>query len=364
MLSTQDPADSFAARQFGEHRGKLATALVLIVCISAIHYLTDPNAIAYHNVARRLYYLPIVISAFALGIRGGIVAALVVTAVYFPHAFLMEHHHDPAPGIDKILELILYFVVGSITGFLVEKERKVRIDLQTASLKRDELQTQLIQASKMTALGELSSGLAHEIRNPLASILGSVEALSSEFDEQHKKRRIADLLIGEIGRLNSVVSRFLSFAKPGTPKRERLKIGNLLEHTIQILPNADLCSIGSSNLEECIHADENQVQQVLLNLALNGLASGNDARIRFETFEKQVAEVKYFRISVSDNGHGVDEKVTKTLFDPFVTTRIDGSGLGLSISSQIMGAHGGFIDFESSSDGSIFHLYFPIEDLK
>ncbi len=351
-----------AKNHFQEHRGKLVTSLLLIILITAIHYLTDPHNIAYHNVARRLYYLPIVISAFAMGIRGGIIAAAIVTLAYFPHAFLMDHHHDPAPGIDKTLELILYFVVGTITGFLVQKERKVRFDLETASRKRDDLQTQLIQASKMTALGELSSGLAHEIRNPLASILGSAEALSSEFDEGHKKRRIADLLISEIGRLNGVVSRFLSFAKPGKPKRERLKVRDLLDHTIEILPDANLCTIAPGNTDGFILADENQIQQVLLNLALNGLASGENARIRFETSNENVAGEHYFRISLRDDGEGVDEQVASTLFDPFVTSRHDGSGLGLSISTQIMDAHGGFVNFESSDEGSVFHLYFPTKD--
>lgn len=345
-----------------EHKVKLVVSLILIAVISGIHYLTDPHAIAYHNVARRLYYIPIVVSAFALGVRGGIAAAIVVTAMYFPHAFLLEHHHDPAPRIDKILELILYFIVGTVTGFLVEKERRVRINLEKASQKRDELQAQLIQAGKMTALGELSSGLAHEIRNPLASILGSAEALSSEFDADHKKRRIADLLIGEIGRLNNVVSRFLSFAKPGKPQREQLNVQSLLEHTLQIVPNSDLCSIEDCAVEYYIMADENLIHQVLLNLTLNGLASGDKARVYFTTSEKLIHGMRYICISVIDNGGGVDDGVAETLFDPFVTTRIEGSGLGLSISSQIMDAHGGFIDFESARDGSNFHLYFPMED--
>ncbi len=352
---------SFSAQCREENR-KLLTALFLILAISSMHYLTDPDAIAYHNVARRLYYLPIVISAFALGVRGGLMAALLVTLFYFPHAFLMAHHHDPAPGIDKVLEVILYYIVGVTTGVLVERERSVRLDLQSASTKRDELQGQLIQASKMTALGELSSGLAHEIRNPLASILGSAEALSSEFESTHKKRRIADLMLSEIDRLNGVVSRFLTFAKPGKPVRKNANILALLQHTIQLLPDSERCEIDDVDEKECILADQNQIQQVLLNLSLNGLAASENPKIIFQTSVHSTNGRSYQRISVKDNGSGVDKNLVQTLFDPFITSRDQGTGLGLSISSQIMDAHGGFIDYQSTNIGSIFHLNFPMED--
>ena len=104
-----------------------AMLVAAIVLVTALHYLTSPQAGQFHDIYRRLYYIPIILAAFVHGSRGGIAAALFVTILYIPHAFMTAHHgmhHDPATDPQKVLEIVLYNVVGLVAGLLVDRERE------------------------------------------------------------------------------------------------------------------------------------------------------------------------------------------------------------------------------------------------
>ena len=161
----------------------LWVSLGMTALITLAHYTTDSHDIAYHNVFRRLYYVPVVLAAFGWGLRGGLAVATLASLAYIPHAFFLEHHHDPAPAVDKILEIVLYLVVGAMTGWLVGRERRAVSRLEHLLEERAELEQELVRAGKLSALGELLAGVAHEIRNPLASIMGAAEALERALPE-------------------------------------------------------------------------------------------------------------------------------------------------------------------------------------
>ena len=111
-------------------------AIVLTVLITVGHYTSDIHDIASHNVYRRLYYVPVVLAAFSHGLKGGLSVALFATLAYLPHAFFMEHHRDPAPALDKAMEIVLYLVVGGLTGGLIGRgaggERAAGSDFRAA----------------------------------------------------------------------------------------------------------------------------------------------------------------------------------------------------------------------------------------
>ena len=205
---------------------RIAFAIALVSPITLIHYVTDVHAVELHNVYRRLYYIPIVLGAFAAGVRGGIGVAIVAILGYLPHAFFSSHP-DPAPALDKALEMVLYVAIGTLTGWLVEQQRKVEEALQRSLSERDALEEQLVRAGKLTALGELSAGLAHEIRNPLASILGAAESLTGELDPGDRKYRLGQLMIREVHRLNGVVSRFSTFARSAPVEKSMVDVMEL-----------------------------------------------------------------------------------------------------------------------------------------
>lgn len=340
------------------HRLQGMVALVLIVVVTIFHYITDPHAVEFHNVYRRLYYIPIVLAAFAYGLRGGIGAAVLASLAYMPHAFFMAHR-DPSPALDKALEMILYVGIGGLTGWLVGRQKEILRALERSLEERDALEESLVRAGKLSALGQLTSGLAHEIRNPLASIMGSAESLAEEFDEEHRKHRLAQVMLKEIDRLNSVVDDFLAFARPGEPEDGEADLAKVVEEVGELTePQARSEEVEVSvDLEAdrwLVRADAGQVSQVVLNLFLNAYQAFG--RADFDTAHRPRVEVAaegrtvggrdFACLIIRDNAGGIPAELRDRIFDPYFTTRDEGTGLGLSVSSRIVEAHEGFIDLE------------------
>ncbi len=355
--------------------GWIGLSLVLVVAVMTVHYWTDTHEVALHNVYRRLVYIPIVIGAFAAGLRGGLLVALTATVAYIPHAFLMSHG-DPAPTIDKSMEILLYLGIGGLTGYLVDHQKKVRRKLERSLEERDALESELIRAGKHSALGQLTAGLAHEVRNPLASIQGSAEALAEEFPEEHRKHRMSVLLLREIDRLNDVVSSFLRFARPAKLERRSVDLHELVtnvaafaqEHGSELEVDVE---IHTSPGEWVVEADPGQLRQVVLNLYLNARQALERADRQQQAPERPTIQVvskrrivagrTYLCLGVCDNGPGIPEELQEEVIDPYVTTRPEGSGLGLSISSRILEAHGGFLDLESRPGETTVWICLPEE---
>lgn len=341
-------------------------AAVSIGAVTAFHYMTDVHEVAFHNVYRRLYYIPIVLAAFAYGIKGGLGAAVLASVFYIPHAFLMAHA-DPSPTVDKVLEMVLYVGIGGLTGWLVNRQNEIRLALERSLDERDALEESLVRAGKLSALGQLTSGLAHEIRNPLASIMGSAETLVAEFDEEHRKYRMGQLLLEEIDRLNRVVSDFLKFARPSEPQRELVELEGLARE-VRELTASRARQLGVEVVDDLdesaarVPADADQVRQVILNFFLNAyqaLEDVDEPRVVLTSQRRQVGGQRYVCLGVGDNGPGVPEALREKIFEPYFTTRLEGTGLGLSVSSRIAEAHEGFVDVTDASSGAVFWICLP-----
>ncbi|MEM1349243.1 MAG: histidine kinase dimerization/phospho-acceptor domain-containing protein [Myxococcota bacterium] len=346
--------------------GMVSASVVLAVCITLAHYTTDVHDVVFHNVFRRLYYVPVVLAAFGAGVRGGVGSAVVVSLAYIPHAFLLAHHQDPAPAVDKVLEIGLYLVVGSLTGWLVERERRARLRLERTLSERAELERELVRSGKLSALGELLAGVAHEIRNPLASIMGAAQALERHVLDGERGRRYVDLQLREIARLQRVVSNFLAFARARAPDRQVFSLERLIEDIVSLTRHQGeegSFAIDPSVLGVDLDADRDQVSQILLNLTLNAIQCRGDRpfEIMFLYRERSVAERAHDGIGVGDRGVGVPAELEEKIFEPFFTTRSSGSGLGLSLSSRMAEAHGGFMELERGDGETIFWLYLPRE---
>jgi len=336
---------------------------VLIVAISLLHYLTSSEVLRLHDVYRRLYYLPIILAAFAGGVRGGVLAALVVSALYYPHAF-GHLTHDPGRPIDKILEIVLYFVVGAVTGFLVSREsitherlRETADSLADSLREKERMEEELVRAARLAAVGKLSAGLAHEIRNPLTSIKGSAELLADDFPGGHPKKELLDVLVREADRLNGVLTRFLSFARPLPLSTREFDVREVVDEVAALLGGREGAgespieiSGGEGDLPE-IKGDPEQIRQVLLNLLLNAIqASPTGGRIDVSLLyiEEGPGRVE---IVVEDRGAGFEAEALENLFTPFFTTREEGTGLGLAVSHRILESHGGRIRAENRAEG-------------
>ena len=350
----------------------LVVAIGFVIAITLAHYVTNLGDIGMHNVYRRLSYIPIVLAAFSHGFRGGFATAVVACLAYMPHAFFI-HHRDPAPTVDKLFEMALYLVIGGMTGWLIDRRQQTRRALELSLAERDELETQLVRAGKMSALGQMAAGLAHEIRNPLASIMGSAEALAAEFDEGHRKHRLGQLLLKEIDRLNRVVTDCLGFARPVPPQRTRQNPAELARNVIALTEReastreVDVQFPGPE--PEAIDLDPDQITQVMLNLVLNAYQAfdqldatkvgARQVRVRFR--EREVAAEKYLGIGIEDNGRGIPASLGEQVFDPYFSTRADGTGLGLSVSNRIVEAHDGFMEVERGENVTCVWFFLPKE---
>ncbi len=346
-----------------------------LLVVTALHYLTTTQMVNAHDIYRRLYYVPIVLGGVWFALRGGIVTSLLASLLYMPHV-LFHWQHQPSIALEQYLEIVLYNVIGCLTGFLAERERQQKLRYQKAAETLEEsyrklrdqadqiieIEGQLRRADRLSALGELSAGMAHEIRNPLGSIKGTAEILRDGVDPDDPKLEFADILIKEVDRLNKVLEDFLRFAKPVPVEHGRFSpnqsIQDVLELTRQqaVRNRVDVQIDLADDIE--IPGRGEQIKQALLNLVLNALQVMPDGGLLKVSSHLSANEVQ---IQVSDNGPGIARDDRERIFNPFVTTRDSGTGLGLAITQRIVQSHDGHIVLNSTlGQGASFSICLPL----
>ena len=227
---------------------------------------------------------------------------------------------------------------------------------------------QLERADRLASVGELASGIAHEIKNPLAGIAGAVQIFAREFKNDKKKSFIIKEILQQIARLDKSVKDLLNYASPSMSEFSRVNLNSIIEKALFFVtqqPNAKEIKV-IKNFDKTlpqINADEKKMQQVLLNLFLNALnAMEGKGELNILTFMNDNDEVI---VEVIDNGKGIEKSEISKLFQPFYTSRIEGTGLGLSISKRIVEQHGGSIFFKSKvGEGTSVKVTLPIDSSK
>ena len=194
---------------------RVALLVTSILGISLLHYLTPLHRPVLHDIFQRLYYIPIIFAAFWFGIRGGLISSIVVSILYAPH-ILFQWGIGASLEMEKFLEIVLYNVVGGTIGFLSQRERERREQLEQTALGLEEsysklqsqadmiigIEEQLRMAERLSALGELSAVLAHEVRNPLGSIRGTAEILRDDYLPGDRKFEFLDIMIKETEKIS------------------------------------------------------------------------------------------------------------------------------------------------------------------
>lgn len=351
---------------------KIIVLVLSIAGITLLHYTTGTHQHFYHDIYQRLYYLPIIFSAFWFGLRGGLAASVVISVLYAFH-IVFQLGAMPSTEIERFLEILLYNVVGGVTGYLAERERKLRVMHQEAaerlseSYRRLEEQTgrvleieeQLRRADRLSTLGELAAGMAHELRNPLSSIKGTAEILQGDYKPGDRKYEFIGIMVKEVERLNRVVEEFLRFARPLPLQPTDVDLGEEISSVTHLL-KGQAANIAMDIIPFSIpkiKADREKLVQVFLNIVLNAIqAMPNGGRL---TITASVSN-GFVELSFRDTGPGIPEENRDRLFKPFFTTKSAGTGLGLAISNRIVEAHGGKITFESKVGmGTTFRVRLP-----
>jgi two-component system sensor histidine kinase PilS (NtrC family) len=227
------------------------------------------------------------------------------------------------------------------------------------------MQERMRKADRLAAIGELSAGIAHEIRNPLASISGSIEMLYNELELNGENKRLMELIIKESDRLDRIINDFLEFARLRAPSRDAVSVTRCLDDVFVLLGNTPAMQGGLETEirhldgDVTVRIDEEQMKQVLFNLAINACeAMGGVGTLVVETARTEDGQVK---ITFADEGSGIGEEEAARLFEPFFTTKEGGTGLGLAIANKIVEAHGGRFEVQNRAQGGAeFSIVIPI----
>jgi two-component system NtrC family sensor kinase len=258
-------------------------------------------------------------------------------------------------SIIVIFILLLYMSKGITTPFISMEQKVIKIS--------GELEKSVMRAKNLESLAAMSAGIAHEIRNPLTSIKGYAQLIKIELGDNSYLLPDVEIIIDEVGRLNRIVDRFLSFARPKELQLKPLKINDVIKESLRIVE----IEITKSNAEVTLEINETpnalvdfeEMEQVVINLILNALQAVKvNPKITVRT--GYIKETNMVFIGIKDNGPGVKDEDMDKIFEPFYTTKDKGTGLGLAISSRIIENHKGYIEVKSDyGSGTEFIVKLP-----
>ena len=245
-----------------------------------------------------------------------------------------------------------------------------------------EMEEQMKRFDKMAAVGLLAAGMAHEIRNPLASLSGSIQMLKSELQLDRSQQQLMEIILRESERLNALITDFLLFAQPPQTNKRSWEIRKVIEETIDLFVHSPSFHEGIRIHRPSTHEnfqamiDPDQMKQVFWNLLTNAaqaMFNGGEIRVHLgkqngiswetgHSFPIQKKGKEWVKISITDSGNGITGQEKEKIFEPFFTTKENGTGLGLSIVHKIIENHNGVIKVESElGKGSTFTIFLPAD---
>ncbi len=267
------------------------------------------------------------------------------------------------------------YMTNSISRSLRRREEELFFTKNLVEIKSRELeqanqelirhQNLLVQTEKLTSLGKLSAGVAHELNNPLTGILSFSHFIKDSHSDDAQLQRDIDVVIRETDRCKKIIKGLLDFARQSQPEKNLNDMLQLLKETVLLVKShRDFKDIEiKEDLPDClplIMFDKDQMKQVFMNLFMNAadaMLSGGTLYIG----ARQADDNDYIEVKITDTGVGIDEDVMRNIFDPFFTTKDKGTGLGLSISLGIVESHGGRLEVKSSEgEGTTFTVNIPV----
>ncbi|CAB5101372.1 hypothetical protein D3OALGA1CA_3236 [Olavius algarvensis associated proteobacterium Delta 3] len=316
--------------------------LYLLVIISGSMLLFRQGSLVMASLCSIQYGILVNLEYYRLFIPYGMEGSSVATD--YPWSFVLY----------KVLMIIVgCFAVAFLSSFLTEQNRKTRRQLAA-------MENHVKRVEKMATVGEMAAGLAHEIKNPLAALKGSIQLLREEADYDPIRDRLMQIIVREADRLSSLVSSFLLFARPPMGRAEKIDLRQAMMEIVELFEK-DSSSWERVTVEKSvpsdlwIEMDPQHLRQVLWNLLVNaGEAIEGSGRIIVDVSHERNRRIQ---IRITDNGCGMQPDEIKSIFDPFFTTKPTGTGLGLSIVHRILETYDSFLDVESRPGmGSTFTL--------
>ncbi len=365
------------------HLPKQGVCYVILLKILLATLLIDHTGeVGINSSYYPIYYLPIVTAALYCGPWLTLLWTLLASAAYCSYLYPAMQEYELTPEAFGLLALriMFFFLAAMVVNRFAEQSRhqtQLYRDLAerlAETNRRLELaQAEARRSERLAALGQLSAGLAHEIRNPLGVIKGSAEMLTQRLQASDElARELAGYISTEVNRLSALVTEFLDFARPLHAQPHPADLTALLDRVLQIV--AGRFPSDSVRIERhyaaglpAVPLDESLCEQAFLNLVQNAYEAmqdgGHPGTLRVEARPTTKGDRKGVELRLADTSPGVPEEMREEIFNPFVTTKKTGVGLGLSIVSKIVDGHHGSIHVENApAGGAVFTLFFPLNE--
>lgn len=383
-------------------RGSYYVVLLKIVLATLLldHTLLHEEQPTINSSYYPIYYLPVVTAAIYFGPVGTLLWTALAAAAYCSYLVpaSIEFELTAAAVAELATRISFFFLAGMVVNrFVVENRQQMELyqklatELAETNRRLEQIQAEARRSERLAALGQLSAGLAHEIRNPLAVIKGSAEMLTKKLQAADPlSNELAGYISGEVNRLSALVSRFLDFARPLHTETKSMDVTVLLDRALKTVTehwrgvinglsssegpnqNAGATRAGQIKVEReyaephtFVPLDENLCEQAFTNLVQNACEAMGDegGTLHIVVLPANSNGRRGLEVRIEDTGPGILPELREQIFNPFVTTKKTGVGLGLSIVSKIMDEHQGWIRVvDSNGRGACFVLFFPAEE--
>jgi two-component system, NtrC family, sensor histidine kinase HydH len=366
---------AIGAVQVFEPRIGTRTAIVinLLLCYPLI-YFSEPVPYGIRSGFWVMLLLPVISAATNFGLPGMSIVAITACLEDLSFVLFIEWENrihgenyfiDPDSWLELALRMLSLMVVSYLTHQLAKAKREEALKYQRAAEQLAEANQSLKEAEaavrrsdRLAALGQLTAGLAHELRNPMGTMKTSAEMLERSVGKENEvAREMAGYIKEEVDRANSLISRFLDFARPRHLKPEQGEVTALLDAAIERFEREKTgVSVYKNYAPDTprVAIDQELMERVITNLLMNAAQAsppGGVITVKTRWVDDTV------EIAVIDRGSGIDPKNLESIFNPFFTTKAEGVGLGLAICSKIVNEHGGHIEVESTvGEGSVFRI--------
>ena len=363
-----------------------AAYIVLLKIALATLLIDHTGEVGINSSYYPIFYLPVVTAAEYFGPWLTLGWTALASAAYCSYLYPALQEYEITEESYSLLAIrILFFFLAAmvVNRFVVENRRQIKRyqelaeTLAETNRRLEQAQEEARRSERLAALGQMSAGLAHEIRNPLGVIKGSAEMLHQKLGESNPlASELAGYISSETNRLSALVTRFLDFARPLHAELVPQEITTVLDRALNSVSRTHKDEEGLVRVERQYQAnlplvslDESLCEQAFVNLIQNAYDAmgGGGGTLRVTAARANNANRDGVEVRVEDTGPGIPAELREQIFNPFVTTKKTGVGLGLSIVSRIIDGHHGTIRVESGTDGSDqrgagFVVFFPAGD--
>jgi signal transduction histidine kinase len=356
-----------------------AAYIVLLKIALATLLLDHTGEVGINSSYSPIFYLPVVTAAEYFSPWATLLWTALASAAYCSYLYpALQDYEITREGYGILAIRILFFFLAAmvVNRFTVENRRQIKRyqelaeTLAETNRKLQQAQEEARRSERLAALGQMSAGLAHEIRNPLGVIKGSAEMLQQKLGESNPLAgELAGYISIETNRLSALVTRFLDFARPLHAELTPQDITSVLDRAVHDVAMTHKEESASVRVERqyqqnlpLVPLDESLSEQAFVNLIQNAYdaMSGGGGTLRVLAARAKSANQAGVEVRIEDTGPGIPDELREQIFNPFVTTKKTGVGLGLSIVSRIIDGHHGSIRLESGLKGAGFVMFFPV----